>query len=60
VTSRSVLFGTAPIDRPIEVLAHLSGRRRLSMTGVRSDDDFTTRAKELLERDREILDRLAK
>lgn len=27
---------------------------------VRHDDDFTTRAKRLLERDREILDRLAK
>ena len=27
---------------------------------VRSDDDFTARAKMLLERDREILDRLAK
>ena len=27
---------------------------------VRNDDDFTTRAKQLLERDREILDRLAK
>lgn len=27
---------------------------------VRNDDDFTTRAKKLLERDREILDRLAK
>ena len=27
---------------------------------VRADDDFTTRAKKLLERDREILDRLAK
>jgi predicted transcriptional regulator len=27
---------------------------------VRSDDDFTARAKKLLERDREILDRLAK
>lgn len=27
---------------------------------VRSDDDFTARAKRLLERDREILDRLAK
>jgi predicted transcriptional regulator len=27
---------------------------------VRSDDDFTLRAKRLLERDREILDRLAK
>ena len=27
---------------------------------VRADDDFTTRAKRLLERDREILDRLAK
>jgi len=27
---------------------------------VRSDDDFTSRAKRLLERDREILDRLAK
>ena len=27
---------------------------------VRSDDDFTARAKTLLERDREILDRLAK
>jgi UDP:flavonoid glycosyltransferase YjiC (YdhE family) len=26
---------------------------------VRSDDDFTARAKKLLERDREILDRLA-
>jgi len=26
---------------------------------VRYDDDFTTRAKKLLERDREILDRLA-
>lgn len=27
---------------------------------VRSDDDFTQRAKRLLERDRELLDRLAK
>lgn len=27
---------------------------------VRSDDDFTARARKLLERDREILDRLAK
>ncbi len=27
---------------------------------VRSDDDFTARAKKLIERDREILDRLAK
>jgi hypothetical protein len=27
---------------------------------VRNDDDFMTRAKKLLERDREILDRLAK
>ena len=27
---------------------------------VRSDEDFTARAKRLLERDREILDRLAK
>ncbi len=27
---------------------------------VRSDDDFTARAKKLLERDREILERLAK
>lgn len=27
---------------------------------VRSDDDFTSRARKLLERDREILDRLAK
>jgi predicted transcriptional regulator len=27
---------------------------------VRADDDFTSRAKKLLERDREILDRLAK
>ena len=27
---------------------------------VRSDDDYTARAKTLLERDREILDRLAK
>jgi predicted transcriptional regulator len=27
---------------------------------VRADDDFTARAKKLLERDREILDRLAK
>jgi predicted transcriptional regulator len=27
---------------------------------VRADADFTTRAKQLLERDREILDRLAK
>lgn len=27
---------------------------------VRSDDDFTSRAKRLLERDRAILDRLAK
>lgn len=27
---------------------------------VRADDDFTSRANELLERDREILDRLAK
>ncbi len=27
---------------------------------VRNDDDFTSRAKQLLERDREILDRLAK
>jgi predicted transcriptional regulator len=27
---------------------------------VRADDDFTTRAKKLLERDRKILDRLAK
>jgi predicted transcriptional regulator len=27
---------------------------------VRSDDDFTARAKKLLERDREILDRLVK
>lgn len=27
---------------------------------VRNDDDFTTRAEKLLERDREILDRLAK
>jgi predicted transcriptional regulator len=27
---------------------------------VRSDDDFTARATKLLERDREILDRLAK
>ena len=27
---------------------------------VRADDDFTVRAKKLLERDREILDRLAK
>ena len=27
---------------------------------VRADDDFTTRAKRLIERDREILDRLAK
>jgi hypothetical protein len=27
---------------------------------VRSDDDFTARAEKLLERDREILDRLAK
>ena len=27
---------------------------------VRNDDDFITRAKKLLERDREILDRLAK
>jgi hypothetical protein len=27
---------------------------------VRSDDDFTARAKQLLARDREILDRLAK
>ncbi len=27
---------------------------------VRNDDDFTTRAMKLLERDREILDRLAK
>jgi predicted transcriptional regulator len=27
---------------------------------VRSDEDFTARAKNLLERDREILDRLAK
>ncbi|HUV18129.1 MAG TPA: YlcI/YnfO family protein [Ilumatobacteraceae bacterium] len=27
---------------------------------VRSDNDFTARAKKLLERDREILDRLAK
>ena len=27
---------------------------------VRADDDFTTRAKKLLERDREILDRLAR
>lgn len=26
---------------------------------VRADDDFTTRARQLLERDREILDRLA-
>jgi predicted transcriptional regulator len=27
---------------------------------VRADDDFTARAKKLLDRDREILDRLAK
>ena len=27
---------------------------------VRSDDDFTARARRLIERDREILDRLAK
>ena len=27
---------------------------------VRNDDDFTTRARKLLERDRELLDRLAK
>ncbi|WP_395153465.1 hypothetical protein [Ilumatobacter sp.] len=27
---------------------------------VRADDDFTARARKLLERDREILDRLAK
>ena len=27
---------------------------------VRADDDFTSRAKKLIERDREILDRLAK
>ena len=27
---------------------------------VRADDDFTARAKKMLERDREILDRLAK
>ena len=27
---------------------------------VRADEDFTTRAKRLLERDREILDRLAR
>ena len=27
---------------------------------IRTDDDFTARAKKLLERDREILDRLAK
>ena len=27
---------------------------------MRADDDFTARAKKLLERDREILDRLAK
>jgi len=27
---------------------------------VRSDEDFTARAKKLLERDREVLDRLAK
>jgi hypothetical protein len=27
---------------------------------VRSDDDFTSRAKRLLERDKELLDRLAK
>ena len=27
---------------------------------VRSDEDFTTRAKELLERDKELLERLAK
>jgi predicted transcriptional regulator len=27
---------------------------------VRADDDFTARAQQLLERDREILDRLAK
>ena len=27
---------------------------------VRADDDFTVRAKKMLERDREILDRLAK
>lgn len=27
---------------------------------VRAEDDFTARAKQLLERDREILDRLAK
>ena len=27
---------------------------------VRNDDDFTSRARKLLERDREILDRLAK
>ena len=32
---------------------------RAEIERVRADDDFTTRAKRLLERDREILDRLA-
>ena len=33
---------------------------QLEIERVRSDEDFTARAKTLLERDREILDRLAK
>ena len=33
---------------------------RAEIERVRADDDFTARAKRLLERDREILDRLAK
>ena len=32
---------------------------RAEIARVRADDDFTARAKRLLERDREILDRLA-
>ena len=32
---------------------------RAEIDRVRADDDFTARAKRLLERDREILDRLA-
>ncbi len=32
---------------------------RAEIERVRADDDFTARAKRLLERDREILDRLA-
>lgn len=33
---------------------------RAEIERVRSDDDFTTRAKRLLQRDQELLDRLAR